>query len=466
MQAPLVTIVGRPNVGKSTLFNCLTRSRNALVANFSGLTRDRIYGIVKHGNTAFRLVDTGGLCGNPDDIENLMQDQVNIAIEEAQLIIFLVDGSVGLTQGDRDIADQLRRKSIQLLVVANKSEATEYSQINAEFSELGLGQVHAISASHRAGINVLRDYILDQLEPFDWQQTETETDRIRIAIVGRPNVGKSTLTNRLLKAQRVVAYDMPGTTRDSIYIPHERAGVAYEFIDTAGIKRRAKVHEKVETFSIIKALDAINNAAVSIVVCDAQEGITDQDAHLIAAVISAGRALVIVLNKMDGLSDDQKIKIERELDLKLGFIQYARKVPISALHGTRVGLLWQYIEEAYTAAHKKISTSELNKVFESIISHHAPPIINGRTIRMRYAHIGGHNPPTILIHGNQLDKLPKTYLRYLENAFREAFNLFGTPLKLVYKNSENPFAGRKNKLSDRQQMRRKRLIRNRKKNAK
>ncbi len=466
MQAPLVTIVGRPNVGKSTLFNCLTRSRNALVANFSGLTRDRIYGIVKHGNTAFRLVDTGGLCGNPDDIENLMQDQVNIAIEEAQLIIFLVDGSVGLTQGDRDIADQLRRKSIQLLVVANKSEATEYSQINAEFSELGLGQVHAISASHRAGINVLRDYILDQLEPFDWQQTETETDRIRIAIVGRPNVGKSTLTNRLLKAQRVVAYDMPGTTRDSIYIPHERAGVAYEFIDTAGIKRRAKVHEKVETFSIIKALDAINNAAVSIVVCDAQEGITDQDAHLIAAVISAGRALVIVLNKMDGLSDDQKIKTERELDLKLGFIQYARKVPISALHGTRVGLLWQYIEEAYTAAHKKISTSELNKVFESIISHHAPPIVNGRTIRMRYAHIGGHNPPTILIHGNQLDKLPKTYLRYLENAFREAFNLFGTPLKLVYKNSENPFAGRKNKLSDRQQMRRKRLIRNRKKNAK
>ncbi len=442
-QLPIIAIVGRPNVGKSTLFNCLTRSRDALVADYSGLTRDRKYGVGKVGGKPYMLVDTGGLFGNPDDLELLMQKQVNEAIEDADLILFVVDGREGLTQGDREISDKLRPLKDRVLLVVNKSESVDINILLGDFSELAMGEIYTISASHWKGVRQLADVICDAIPDRTSSLDEVNTKAIRVAIIGRPNVGKSTLINRLIGENRVLEYDMPGTTRDSISIPFQRADVDYELIDTAGIRRRSRVDHRIEKFSAIKAIQAIEMCSVAVILCDAKEGITDQDSHLIGLTISSGRALLIVLNKCDGLDAGQKSKIERNLDLKLNFINYAQRLRISALYGNGVRALWKNIEQAHAASNKKITTGELNAAFENIKAHNPPPTVGGRTIRMRYAHIGGHNPPTIIIHGNTLGHLPGSYKRYLENAFRETFSLFGTPLKLVFKTSVNPYADKK-----------------------
>ena len=456
--APMVAIIGRPNVGKSTIFNCFTRSHDALVADIPGLTRDRKYGVSKLGSKPFMLIDTGGLFGNPDSLESLMQQQVKEAIEQADLILFVVDAQTGLTLGDHDIAKTLRSLTNKVLLIANKAEATNPHHLTADFSELAMGEVHAISASHWKGIRPLADEVCRHLPNADWKPTQPDEDIIRIAIIGRPNVGKSTLVNRLLGEERVLAFDMPGTTRDAINVPFSRKDQAYEFIDTAGIRRRSKVNQAIEKFSAIKALNAIEQASVAIVVCDAQEGVTDQDAHLIGLVTQAGRALIIAINKTDHLDQDQKNKLQRDLDLKLPFVSYAKKHNISALHGTGVGKLWPLIHEAHDANFTQLKTADLNQTIMAIIDHHPPPLVKGRRVRIRYAHLGGHNPLTVVLHGNQLNQLPNSYKRYLENALRETFNLYGTPLKLILKSSENPFAGRKNKLNERQLKKRKRLM--------
>ncbi len=455
---PCVAIVGRPNVGKSTLFNCLTRSRDALVVDKPGLTRDRKYGRSKMGKRDFWVIDTGGIFGNPDAIETLMQDQVQLAIQEAQVVVFLVDGQSGLVHGDIEIAQHLRAMGCRVIVVANKSERADFDQLNAEFSELGLGEVYAIAAAHWRGVRQLADVVCTYFSEQEPEPDACTNPAIRVAVIGRPNVGKSTLINCLVGSKRVLAFDMPGTTRDSVIVPFERENISYELVDTAGLRRRAKVNDKIEKFSAVKALEAIELAQVVIVVCDAQEGITDQDSHLIGLVIEAGRALVIAINKSDDLQASQVSKVERDLDLKLSYINYARRPRISALKGFGIKKMWSCVLEAHDAAQKKISTSVLNTTFSAIKAHHPPPIVRGRAIRMRYVHLGGHYPPTIVIHGNQLNKLPDSYKRYLENTFRESFGLFGTPLKLQFKTTENPFAGRKNVLSNRQKEQRKRLL--------
>ncbi len=462
---PVLALVGRPNVGKSTLFNRLTKSRDAIVADYPGLTRDRQYGTGKVGRQPYIVVDTGGLSGEEVGVDPLMAQQVRAALAEADGILFLVDAQAGLTPADEQIAQWLRQhfsdKPIQLLV--NKAEGRDPDMVRAEFYQLGLGEPAVISAEHGDYVRETVDHMLDSVLPKLSGTTEaaeaTEAeDSIRVAVIGRPNVGKSTLINRMIGEERVVAYDMPGTTRDSIRVPFERDGVKYTLIDTAGVRRRKKVFDKIEKFSVIKAIEAMDQSHVVVLVIDGSEGITDQDQTLLGHALESGRGLIIAINKWDGLSPDQRKQVRAALDLKLQFADFAPRHFISALHGTGVGDLFKMIQQVYRAATNRVSTSQLNRVLEQAVLEHQPPLVSGRRIKMRYAHLGGLNPPTVVIHGNMVDRVPQHYTRYLTNVFRKAFGWEGTPVKIEYKVTDNPFEGKRTKLTERQIRRKRKLM--------
>lgn len=442
---PVIALVGRPNVGKSTMFNQMTRSRAALVADYAGLTRDRQYGSAEHDGRDFIVIDTGGLTGERGGIEALMQDQAWAAIEEADCVVFLVDARAGLTVADQEIAEKLRRSSKPIQLVVNKVDGVDESLVQAEFARMGLGEPVFTTASHGRGISTLWEAVLvklaDKLAVMD-DEPDYDVNTIRVALIGRPNVGKSTLTNRLLGEERVLAFDQPGTTRDSIYIPFEQNGKSYTLIDTAGVRRRARVNEMIEKFSIVKTLQAIEAANVVILVCDAHEGISEQDQHLLGFIHDRGRALVIAINKWDNLTDYARAEVKRQIDLKLDFINYAEMHFISALHGTGVGHLFESVDKAYLAAMRDISTNVLTRSLEAAVFAHQPPLVHGRRIKLRYAHQGGSNPPIIVIHGKQTDRLPGNYSRYLEGWFRREFQLMGTPIRLEFRTDSNPFEGK------------------------
>jgi len=502
MTTPVVALVGRPNVGKSTLFNRLTRTRDALVADFPGLTRDRKYGQAHLAGYDFIVIDTGGIDGTEEGVEEKMAEQSLLAIEEADIVLFLVDARAGLTSADIGIANYLRqRQNKTTVVVANKVDGIDADSHCAEFYQLGLGEIAQIAASQGRGITSLMEHVLapfaEQMaetteesaventdvssevtefdewdEDFDFsneedtalldeelaQEQTPDKQNIKIAIVGRPNVGKSTLTNRILGEDRVVVYDMPGTTRDSIYIPMERDGQNYTLIDTAGVRKRGKVHLAVEKFSVIKTLQAIQDANVVLLVIDARENISDQDLSLLGFILNAGRSLVIVVNKWDGLDTDVKDRVKSELDRRLDFIDFARVHFISALHGSGVGNLFDSVKEAYDCATQKMTTSLLTRILQIAVDEHQPPMISGRRVKLKYAHPGGYNPPIIVIHGNQVDKLPDSYKRYLSNPFRRSLKIIGSPIRLQFQEGNNPFAGRRNKLTPNQLRKRKRLM--------
>ncbi|WP_233118623.1 ribosome biogenesis GTPase Der [Aggregatibacter actinomycetemcomitans] len=502
MTTPVVALVGRPNVGKSTLFNRLTRTRDALVADFPGLTRDRKYGHAHLAGHDFIVIDTGGIDGTEEGVEEKMAEQSLLAIEEADIVLFLVDARAGLTSADIGIANYLRqRQNKTTVVVANKVDGIDADSHCAEFYQLGLGDVAQIAASQGRGVVSLMEQVLSPLaeqmteesavenpdvssndadtaefdewdEDFDFsneedtalldeelaQEQTPDKKNIKIAIVGRPNVGKSTLTNRILGEDRVVVYDLPGTTRDSIYIPMERDNQDYTLIDTAGVRKRGKVHLEVEKFSVIKTLQAIQDANVLLLVIDARENISDQDLSLLGFILNAGRSLVIVVNKWDGLDTEVKNRVKSELDRRLDFIDFARVHFISALHGSGVGNLFDSIKEAYECATQKMTTSMLTRILQIATEEHQPPMISGRRVKLKYAHPGGYNPPIIVIHGNQVDKLPDSYKRYLSNHFRRSLKIIGSPIRLQFQEGNNPFAGRRNKLTPNQLRKRKRLM--------
>ena len=461
---PVIALIGRPNVGKSTLFNRLTRSRDALVADYPGLTRDRKYGFGKLGPAPYLVIDTGGVAGGEEGIDEVMVEQTIRALKEADIAVVMVDGRSGLTAADEHVAELTRRHAKRTYLAVNKAEGLDAAIANSEFHGLGLGEPIAISAAHGDRISALMDDLLaDFVDSPDLDETaesevSDEERELRIAVIGRPNVGKSTLINRLLGEDRLVVYDQPGTTRDSVAVPFERNDRKYVLIDTAGIRRKARVHETIEKFSIVKALQSIEQAEVVIAVLDAQEGVTEQDVSLLGLVMERGRALVVVTNKWDGLSAEKRKKVRDDLERRLPFLDFAERMTISALHGTAVGDLLPAVERAFRAAMRDMSTTELTRELEAAIMAHPPPLVRGRRIKLRYAHQGGRNPPVIVIHGNQTDKLPEAFRRYLINRFRKAFKLKGTPVRLAFKKGKNPFAGRRNVLTPRQERKRKRLM--------
>ncbi|WP_339877496.1 ribosome biogenesis GTPase Der [Pseudidiomarina gelatinasegens] len=525
---PVVALVGRPNVGKSTLFNRLTRTRDALVADFPGLTRDRKYGQANYDGYQFIVIDTAGVHGDEEGIDAEMASQSLRAIDEADVVLFMVDARDGITSADMGIAAHLRRIGKKAYVVANKIDGIDANTAMLDFFELGLGEVHGIAAAHGRGVEQLLQECFDPLleeypevakrsaqggsegavnldaegNPIDANGEIVEPDPegnvfdvdgnivdadgnvidhegniigqlgdrkhdeidydalpLKLAIVGRPNVGKSTLINRILGEERVVVYDMPGTTRDSVYIPMQRDDREYILIDTAGVRRRGRIDETVEKFSVIKTLQAIEDANVVIAVIDARETVSDQDLNLIGFALNAGRSIVIAVNKWDGLSNDHRDEIKRELDRRLGFVDFARLHFISALHGSGVGNLFESVLEAYASASARVGTSKLTRILETAVEDHQPPLVSGRRVKLKYAHAGGYNPPRIIIHGNQVDSLPGSYKRYLMNYFRKSLGVMGTPIKIEFRESENPYAGRKNQLTLSQTRKRKRLMR-------
>jgi GTP-binding protein len=455
---PVIALVGRPNVGKSTLFNRLTRSRDALVADQPGLTRDRKFGEGKLGDRPYIVVDTGGLSGEKEGVEKLMASQSWQAVQESDIVLFLVDGRAGMVTDDQNIAKRLRATGKPVYLVVNKTDGLNEDVVTAEFYAMGLGEPYPIAAAHGRGVRALINQVLGDLPEEEAIPEEIEAQQgIRIAIVGRPNVGKSTLVNRILGEERVLAFDLPGTTRDSIYLPFERDGQTYTLIDTAGIRRRSRVKEAVEKFSVIKAMQAIEDAHVVIMLLDGQEGISEQDATLFGFILDTGRALVVAVNKWDGLDRDQRDKVKRELELKLPFLKFARIHFISALHGSGVGNLFGSVLTAYESAMIDMSTNRLTQLLEDLVSAHAPPVVKGRRIKLRYAHQGGKNPPIIVIHGTQTEAVPDAYRRYLSNGFQKYLKLEGTPIRIEFKTGKNPFAGKKNVLTKRQVEKRKRL---------
>jgi GTP-binding protein len=454
---PVIALVGRPNVGKSTLFNYLTRSREALVADYPGLTRDRQYGRVKRGERDCLVVDTGGITDDLEGIDVFAKKQVEIALQEADVVFFMVDARDGINASDEAIAEMLRKLGKPIVLVVNKIDGIDSHTVTHDFFSLALGEPVPIAASHGRNVHELLGRI-DELLPVVDDEFEEQDPGIAIAIVGRPNVGKSTLVNRLLGEERVVVFDEAGTTRDSIYIPFERNGQKFTLIDTAGMRRRSKVSLTVEKFSIIKSLQAIEKAHVVIYLIDAREGVTDQDAHILGLVLEAGRALIIGLNKWDGLDAEHRAFVKKQIEMKLTFLDFAEKHPISALHGSGVGKLFDVVHSLYDSAMIDMSTPVLTRILNDAITTHQPPLVGGRRIKLKYAHQGGRNPPVVVIHGVQTDALPVSYKRFLMNYFREQLRLQGTPIRLVFKSPENPFQGQKNQLSDRQMKKRKRLI--------
>jgi GTP-binding protein len=461
---PVVALVGRPNVGKSTLFNVLTRTRDALVHDLPGLTRDRHYGVCRQGLREFVVVDTGGLTGDKEGIGALTARQVDFAIEEADLIVFVVDAREGGLPQDRNILADVRRTGKPLLLVVNKIDGVDESNALAEFSSFGIATTLTTSAAHGRGVPGLVEALLSRLpasdpdEPSDYLNQGT-----RVAIVGRPNVGKSTLVNRLLGEDRVVVSEVAGTTRDSISVALERDGKRYTLIDTAGVRRRGRVEEAVEKFSVIKALQSIAAANVAVVVLDAHEGVSEQDATVIGHVLEARRALVIAVNKWDGLSTYERDQCRDSLSRKLDFVGYVRIVTISALHGSGIAELMRAIDRAYTSTMRQFKSAELTRALEKAYESYQPPLIRGHAPKLRFAHPGGTNPPGIVIHGSRTKHIGDGYRRYLENFFRKRFKLEGTPIRIEFRENENPYADKKNELTERQVKKRRRLIRNAKK---
>ncbi|MBF7981546.1 MULTISPECIES: ribosome biogenesis GTPase Der [Rahnella] len=485
---PVVALVGRPNVGKSTLFNRLTKTRDALVADFPGLTRDRKYGRAEIEGNEFIIVDTGGIDGTEDGVETRMAGQSLLAIEEADIVLFMVDARAGLMPADQGIAQHLRSREKATFLVANKTDGLDPDSATGDFYSLGLGEVYAIAASHGRGVAQLIEHVLvpfvgekpeevelteEEANAAYWAEQEATGDEIpedeednfdpttlpiKLAIVGRPNVGKSTLTNRILGEERVVVYDMPGTTRDSIYIPMVRDEREYVLIDTAGVRKRGKVTETVEKFSVIKTLKAIEDANVVMLVIDARDSISDQDLSLLGFILNSGRSLLIVVNKWDGMSEEARAQVKDQLDLRLGFVDFARIHFISALHGSGVGNLFESVIEAYTCATTRVSTSLLTRIMQMAADDHQPPLVNGRRVKLKYAHAGGYNPPIVVIHGNQVKDLADSYKRYLMNYFRRSLKVMGTPIRIQFKEGENPFEGKRNTLTPNQMRKRKRLM--------
>jgi GTPase len=435
---PVVAIVGRPNVGKSTLFNVLTGTRDAIVADVPGLTRDRQYGFGRLGPVPCVVIDTGGLVENPVGIEAQMRAQTERAVDEADRLIFLADARGGLSPQDYFVARELRRSGKPVTLALNKAEGLDADIVAADFHALGFGEPLTISASHAQGCESLMDQVLAGLESEPAQ--DTDSGAIRIAIIGRPNVGKSTLVNRLLGEERVIASEEPGTTRDSILVPFERDGRAFLLIDTAGVRRRAKVEDVVERASVAKTLQAIDEAHVVIMMLDAHDGIAEQDASVLGIALQRGRALIIAINKWDGIAQEQREEIQRQLSLKLDFVPFAPLHFISARHGTGVGELVQSTVRAYEAAMRTLPTRELTRTLEHALTVHQPPLVRGRRIKLRYAHQGGRNPPRIIIHGNQTASVPEAYTRYLANVFRKTYDLFATPVFIEYRTDANPYA--------------------------
>lgn len=474
---PTIALVGRPNVGKSTLFNKLTRTQDALVADMPGLTRDRQYGDGKVGGWPYLLVDTGGLSGAPDSLDAAMAGQTLSAVCEADLVIFLVDGRSGLVSVDEEIADILRRQARHVVLCVNKIDGIGEDKAQLDFHQLGFDIMVPVAASHNRGIQHLVEVLADHFQIPENERVEpsrkrrsrkkkpaegeagvdgavpandgqpafgpgyqpAEQGEIRITFVGRPNVGKSTLINRLLGEDRVIAYDQPGTTRDSVSVPFERAGREYTLIDTAGVRRRGKVSEKVEIFSIIKTLQSIDKSNVCVMLLDAEEGITEQDLSLLGYVIDKGRALIVAVNKWDSLNSEQREALREELERRVEFLKFTRIHFISALLGSGVGDLFKSVNKAYASAFVDLSTPNLTRMLEVVTTQHQPPMVNGRRIKLRYAHQGGQNPPIIVIHGKQALKVPQSYQRYLMNYFTKALKLFGTPLRIEFRQDDNPF---------------------------
>jgi GTP-binding protein len=436
---PTLVIVGRPNVGKSTLFNRLTRSRDALVADFPGLTRDRHYGHGRLGERPYLVVDTGGF--EPTAKEGIlaeMAQQAEAAIAEADMLIFVVDGRAGLTAQDKTIAERLRRTGRPLLLAVNKAEGMERAMVGAEFHELACGEPLVISAAHGDGV---RELVEEALTPFpEAEEAAEESQSPRIAVVGRPNVGKSTLINALLGEERVIAFDQPGTTRDAIAVPFRRKGKDYTLIDTAGLRRKGKVFEAIEKFSVVKTLQSIEQANVVVLVLDASQDISEQDAHIAGFCVEAGRAMVIAVNKWDGAEDYRRDRIKTDMGRKLAFLGFAQAHFISALKGEGINPLMASVDAAYAASMVKMPTPKLTRLLQMAVEKQAPPRHGIFRPKLRYAHQGGSNPPVIVIHGNALDHVPDAYRRYLERTFLEAFKLKGTPLRVEFRTTRNPFA--------------------------
>jgi GTPase len=451
---PAFAIIGRPNVGKSTLFNRITRTRNALVADVPGVTRDVQLGIGRVGRAGYLVVDTGGIAADLGELGELVSAQAMLALEECVAGVFVVDGREGLNAVDEALARALRRSGKPLFLAVNKTEDGDLPALRAEYSCLGLGMPYPVSGAHGQGIEALVAAVTA-----DWPTLDDEplTGGVRVAIVGRPNVGKSTLTNRMLGEDRMITCDMPGTTHDSVAVPLNRHGREYTLIDTAGIRRRSRVIDVVEKFSAVKTLQAIDLAQVVVVVMDARDSLTEQDLSVLGLVLEVGRSLVIAVNKWDGLAPELRAEMQRQLDRRLDFVDFAEVRIISALHGTGVGELFASIDTAYTSSQIEVPTSLLTDLLYKALEAHSPPLVHGRRIKLRYAHMGGRNPPTIVIHGNQTESVPGSYKRYLANFFRKSLKLTGTPVMIELRQGENPFEGRRNQLTARQLKKRNRL---------
>ena len=434
---PVIALVGRPNVGKSTLFNVLTATRDAIVADVPGLTRDRQYGFGRVGPVPYVVIDTGGLVENPRGIEAQMRAQTERAVAEADRLVLIADARAGLTPQDQFVARELRRSGKPVTLALNKGEGLDAAMVGADFHALALGEPQLISASHAQGCETLMEHVLAgcEAQPAD----DADAEAIRIAVIGRPNVGKSTLVNRLLGEERVIASEEPGTTRDSIFVPFARDGRSFLLIDTAGVRRRARVEDVVERASVAKALQAIDAAHVVILVLDAHDSVAEQDASVLGIALERGRALIIAVNKWDGIPAEQREQIHRQLALKLDFVPFAPLHFISARHGSGVGELMQSTVRAYEAAMRALPTRELTRTLEHALTVHQPPLVHGRRIKLRYAHQGGRNPPRIVIHGNQTAAVPEAYTRYLSNVFRKTYDLFATPVVVEYRTDPNPY---------------------------
>lgn len=457
---PLVALVGRPNVGKSTIFNALTRTRDALVHDQPGVTRDRNYGVCRlDEDNPFLIVDTGGIAEQEEGLAGATARQARAAAAEADLILFVVDARDGTSALDDEILAWLRKLSRPTLLLVNKIDGTDEDAVRSEFARYGFGEMLTVSAAHRQGLDDLLDEIVQRLpEEGTTEELDSDPGRVRIAFVGRPNVGKSTLVNRILGEERMIASEVPGTTRDSIAVDLERDGRQYRLIDTAGLRRKARVDEAVEKFSVVKTLQAIEQCQVAVLMLDAHEGVTDQDASVLGAVLDAGRALVIAINKWDGLTDYQREQAETRLSLKLGFVPWAESVRISAMHGSGLRELFRAVHRAHASANHEFSTSEVNKALEVAYESNPPPSIRGHVSKLRYVHPGGANPPTFIVHGTRLKELPESYKRYLENFFRKRFKLVGTPVQFIFREGANPYEGKKNVLTERQVKAKRRLM--------
>lgn len=443
---PVIALVGRPNVGKSTLFNRLTKTRDAIVADFAGLTRDRHYGNGKQGKHEFIVIDTGGF--EPDASSGIFREmakQTRQAVAEADVVLFVVDVRAGLSAQDHDIGKYLRKLGKPTVLVANKAEGMTSGAQFVDFFELGLGEVFPISAAHGQGVRQLVERALSQLPPAPEEEPEAEAEDgvIRLAVAGRPNVGKSTLINTWLGEERLVAFDLPGTTRDTISVPFERDGQRFDLIDTAGIRRKGKVFEAIEKFSVVKTLQAIESAHVVLLLIDATQGVTDQDAHIAGYVLESGRAVVVAINKWDAVDEYGRDLVKRSIETRLGFLQFAATHLISAKKRQGLGPLWDSIAQAYGAANRKMPTPVLTRLLQEAVQFQTPKKTGMHRPKLRYAHQGGMNPPIIVIHGNSLEHVSEAYKRFLEGRFRKEFDLVGTPLRIQFKSAENPYAGKK-----------------------